>query len=59
MSKNYVQLSDSTQWSDAFTEDDYKALVADMFSGKIKVDNSTENKPDVSVEVNYREGTIM
>jgi basic membrane protein A len=59
MSKNYVQLSDSTQWSDAFTEDDYKALVADMFSGKIKVDNTTENKPDVSVEVNYREGTIM
>jgi basic membrane protein A len=59
MSKNYVQLSDSTQWCDAFTEDDYKALVADMFSGKIKVDNSTENKPDVSVEVNYREGTIM
>ncbi|MEE8809414.1 BMP family lipoprotein [Lactimicrobium sp.] len=25
LSKNYVQLADSTQWGDGFTEDDYKA----------------------------------
>lgn len=37
---NYVQLpSASTQFGDGFTADDYKALVADMFSGKITVNN--------------------
>ena len=37
---NYVQLpSASTQFGDGFTLDDYKALVADMFNGKIKVNN--------------------
>ena len=29
----------STQFSDSFTAEDYKALVADMFGGKITVDN--------------------
>ena len=38
--ENYVQLPiETTQWSDGFTEDDYKALVKDMFEGKIKVSN--------------------
>ena len=37
---NYVQLPiASTQFGDGFTADDYKALVADMFSGKIVVSN--------------------
>ena len=37
---NYVQLPmGSTQWSDSFSQDDYKTLVADMFSGKITVSN--------------------
>ena len=37
---NYVQLPEaSTQFGDGFTADDYKALVADMFSGKITVSN--------------------
>ena len=39
---NYVQLpSATTQFGDGFTADDYKALVADMFSGKITVNNDT------------------
>ena len=38
--ENYVQIPmGSTQFSDSFTAEDYKALVADMFSGKITVDN--------------------
>ncbi|MCR5755153.1 MAG: BMP family ABC transporter substrate-binding protein [Acetatifactor sp.] len=37
---NYVQIPmDCTQWSDGFTQDDYKKLVADMFSGAVKVSN--------------------
>jgi basic membrane protein A len=43
---NYVQLPmDSTQWSDSFTQDDYKALVADMVSGAITVSNDTSAMP--------------
>ncbi|MEE0364208.1 MAG: BMP family ABC transporter substrate-binding protein, partial [Oscillospiraceae bacterium] len=36
---NYVQIpmGEGTQWSDSFTQDDYKAMVADMYSGKITV----------------------
>ena len=39
---NYVQLATTTAFNDTFTEDDYKALVADMFNGKITVSNDTE-----------------
>ena len=35
---NYVQIPmESTQWSDSFTQDDYKALVKGMFDGTIVV----------------------
>ncbi len=36
---NYVQIpmGDGTQWSDSFTVENYKALVKDMFDGKISV----------------------
>ena len=45
---NYVQIPmESTQWKDgAFTKDDYKAMVKDMFDGKITVSNNTSS--DVS-----------
>ena len=38
---NYVQIpmGEGTQWSDSFTQDDYKAMVADMYSGVITVSN--------------------
>lgn len=43
---NYVQLPlDSTQWADGFTQDDYKALVAGVFAGDIKVSNDTSAMP--------------
>ncbi len=38
-SANFVGIPSSTQWCDDFTEDDYKAMVADMYSGKITVSN--------------------
>ena len=37
--ENYVQIPASTQFDDNFTADDYAALVADMFSGKVTVSN--------------------
>ena len=45
---NYVQIpmGGGTQWSDSFTQDDYKAMVKDMFDGKITVSNNTSS--DVS-----------
>ena len=40
---NYVQIPmESTQWKDgAFTQDDYKVMVKNMFDGKITVSNDT------------------
>lgn len=44
--ENYVQLPmDTTQWSDSFTQDDYKALVAAMRAGNITVSNDTTAMP--------------
>ena len=49
---NYVQIPmESTQWSDGFTKDDYKTLVAAMFKGDVKVDNSTEAMPKTEIKV--------
>ena len=45
---NYVQLSGTTQFGDAFTEDDYKAMVKGMFDGSIKVSNDISAEPAVS-----------
>ena len=51
-SENYVQLPmESTQWSDSFTQDDYKALVAAMFDGTITVSNDISAMPETQVEV--------
>ena len=50
---NYVQLSGTTQFGDAFTEDDYKAMVKGMFDGSIKVSNDISAEPattNVNVE---------
>ena len=41
---NYVQLSTTTQWCDAFSEADYAEMVKGMFEGTITVSN------DISVE---------
>lgn len=50
--ENYVALAPSTQWSADFSEDDYKALVADMNAGKVTVDNNTEAMPATTITVN-------
>ena len=52
---NYVQLPmDTTQWSDTFTQDDYKALVASMFDGTVKVSNDITAEPAVTtISVEY------
>ena len=43
---NFGQIPmESTQWSDGFTQDDYKALVKDMFDGKITVSNDITAEP--------------
>ena len=50
---NYVQIPmGSTQWSDSFSQDDYKALVKDMFDGKITVSNDISAMPATSIAVN-------
>ena len=54
---NYVQIpmGEGTQWSDSFTQDDYKAMVKDMFDGKITVSNDTETEPTVqTITVDYQ-----
>ena len=49
---NYVQIPmESTQWSDSFTQDDYKALVAAMFEGTITVSNDISTFPTTEVAV--------
>ena len=46
---NYVQLPmESTQWSDTFTKDDYKALVKGMFEGTITVSSDISAMPAVT-----------
>ena len=54
---NYVQIPmESTQWSDSFTKDDYKALVKGMFDGTIKVSADTSAAPAVTnVNVTYQD----
>lgn len=60
-SDNYVQLAESTQWDDTFTEDDYKELVASIYNGDVKVDNTTDEdfikNYDGTVKVSF-EGNI-
>ena len=53
---NYVQIPmESTQWSDSFTQDDYKALVKGMFDGTIVVSGDVSVEPTVTnVNVDYQ-----
>jgi len=53
---NYVQIPmESTQWSDSFTQDDYKAMVKAMFDGTIVVSGDVSVEPTVTnVNVDYQ-----
>ena len=56
---NYVQIPmETTQWSDTFTKDNYKSLVADMFSGKIKVSSDTSALPTTTKATVNNQGNI-
>ncbi|MCF0137736.1 MAG: BMP family ABC transporter substrate-binding protein [Oscillospiraceae bacterium] len=46
--ENYVQLAESTQFAEGFTEEDYAALVAAMLAGDVVVSNSTDAMPAVT-----------
>ena len=51
--ENYVQLPmDTTQWADAFTQDDYKELIKKMYGGEIEVNNDITKMPGTSIKVN-------
>lgn len=46
---NYVLLPmETTQWADGFTQDDYKALVKDLFDGKITVSDDITAMPTLA-----------
>ena len=51
---NYVLLPmDTTQWGDGFSQDDYKALVKDMFEGKVTVSDDISALPETTnIQVN-------
>ncbi len=52
---NFVQIAPSTQYAEAFTAEDYAALVAKMFAGEITVSNAIEEAPAVTaVAVDYQ-----
>ncbi|MBR2854876.1 MAG: BMP family ABC transporter substrate-binding protein [Clostridia bacterium] len=52
---NFVQIAPSTQFADGFTQDDYKALVAKMYSGEITVSNAIDAEPAVTtITVDYQ-----
>jgi len=52
VSANFVQLPTETWSMKKFTVADYKALVADMYNGKVKVSNSIDALPAHSITVN-------
>ena len=52
--ENFVQLAESTQFSDDFSEDDYNALVAAMHAGDVEVSNDITVEPEVSIAVDYQ-----
>ena len=50
---NYVQIPmETTHWCDAFTQDDYKALVAGMVDGSIVVSSDITAMPAVGYTIN-------
>ena len=53
--ENFVQIAESTQFSDDFSEEDYAALVAAMNAGDVTVSNDIEEEPAVTaISVDYQ-----
>ena len=56
---NYVGLpEDSTQWNENFTLEDYHQLLKRICNGEIEISDDLEKMPEVSVNLNVRQGTI-
>lgn len=49
---NFVALPTATWSMEEFTVDQYKAMVADVFNGKIRINNDTGDMPATSIKVN-------
>jgi len=49
---NYVGLPPTTQYSESFTEEDYKDMVAKMYSGELVVSDAIDAMPATSITVN-------
>ena len=57
---NYVQIPmDSTQWCDAFTQDNYKAMVKAMFDGTIVVSDDVSAMPATTNSNVVDQGSIV
>ncbi|MBQ4362839.1 MAG: BMP family ABC transporter substrate-binding protein [Oscillospiraceae bacterium] len=56
LSLNYVGLSESTQWSDKFTLEDYKATVKSIIDGErnARTDNTSETPTASNITINYQ-----
>ena len=51
---NYVQLpAETTQWTDAYTFDNYVELVGKMVAGEVVVSNAIDVAPEAVITVNY------
>ena len=51
--KNYVQIpAETTQWSDAYTYENYVELVGKMLNGEVVVSGAIDALPSVTVKVN-------
>ena len=58
-SLNYVGLpEDSTQWNEDFTVEEYHHLLERIYNGEIEISDDLEHMPEVSVDLNVRQGTI-
>ena len=58
-SLNYVGLpEDSTQWNEDFTVEDYYHLLERIYDGEIRISDDLEKMPEVSFNLNVRQGTI-
>ena len=50
--ENYVQLPiRTTQWTSSFKEKDYRALVKELYTGRITVSSDVSAMPETSVHV--------
>ena len=58
-SLNFVGLpEDSTQWNEKFTLEEYHHLLERICNGEIAISDDLEKMPEVSVNLNVRQGTI-